>query len=135
MNMWHSLGNTVGRTYSNLSRHSLPVYHDNYNEWDEINVSQETPSSLLHADRLAQAPEGCKTVYVGKCRRRYFINAEYMKHPLLREIIAKRWKDGFSVDCEVVLFEHLVWMLENGEPEVIHSESSLKELAKYYASK
>jgi hypothetical protein len=48
--------------------------------------------------------------------------------------MAERFRDGFSVSCEVVMFEHLMWMLETADPEVIRSDSSLEELAQFYAS-
>ncbi|RLN05638.1 auxin-responsive protein SAUR72-like [Panicum miliaceum] len=36
---------------------------------------------------------------------------------------------GTVVGCEVVLFEHLLWMLENADPQL----ESLDELVEYYA--
>lgn len=34
--------------------------------------------------------------------------------------------------CEVVLFEHLLWMLENADPKAIQSDSGL-EMVDFYA--
>lgn len=132
---WQSFAR-VGRSYSNLSS-NRDAFRDHCNDWDEVippEFSEKRPSSLVHADnhKLDEAPEGCKTVYVGKCRRRYFISGEYLNHPLLRALIVERFRDGLTVACEVVLFEHLVWMLEDADPEVIRSDSSLEELAKFY---
>ena len=124
----------VGRSYCNLSSNPDPFL-----DCDEVippDFTEKSPSILVHADdhKLDEAPEGFKAVYVGKCRRRYFISAEYLNHPLSRVLIVERFRDGFSVSCEVVMFEYLVWMLENADPEAIQiSESSLKELAQFYA--
>lgn len=67
-------------------------------------------------------------VYVGKSRRRYMITSEVMENPLFRELVGG---DGRSVTvgCEVVLFEHLLWMLENADPP----PESLDELVEFYA--
>ncbi|OVA12363.1 hypothetical protein BVC80_1799g74 [Macleaya cordata] len=37
--------------------------------------------------------------------------------------------DTLTVGCEVVLFEHLLWMLENADPQ----PESLEELVDFYA--
>lgn len=37
--------------------------------------------------------------------------------------------DTISIACEVVLFEHLLWMLENADPQ----PESLDELVEFYA--
>ncbi|GMH16595.1 hypothetical protein Nepgr_018436 [Nepenthes gracilis] len=72
-------------------------------------------------------------VYVGKSRRRYLISSEVIHHPLFVELVERSSSDasdGVSVDCEVVLFEHLLWMLENADPQ---PETSLDELVEFYA--
>lgn len=127
----------VRRSYSNLTSVSDSC-HDDVHDWDKVIAPifvENRPSSLSHADNhnVDEAPEGCNIVYVGKSRKRYFISARYANHPLLRVQIVESFTDGFSVGCEVVLFEHLVWMLENADPEEIQSESGLKELAEFYA--
>ncbi|KAM7513498.1 hypothetical protein LguiA_003081 [Lonicera macranthoides] len=68
-------------------------------------------------------------VYVGKSRRRYLIGSDVIENPLFRELV-DRSGDGetISVGCEVVLFEHLLWMLENADPQ----PESLDELAEFY---
>lgn len=70
-------------------------------------------------------------VYVGKSRRRYLIAADVLDNPLLRELVERRSDDGetITVGCEVVLFEHLLWMLENADPQ----PESLDELVEFYA--
>ncbi|GMN52928.1 hypothetical protein TIFTF001_022064 [Ficus carica] len=71
-------------------------------------------------------------VYVGKSRRRYLVGSEVVDHPLFRELVERSGDSGddtVSVACEVVLFEHLLWMLENADPQ----PESLDELVEFYA--
>ncbi|KAL5995767.1 hypothetical protein ACLOJK_025837 [Asimina triloba] len=84
----------------------------------------------IDAWQLGQHPEGqdlCP-VYVGKSRRRYLISSHLVDHPLLR-VLAEPDSDGVTVGCEVVLFDHLLWMLENADPP----PESLDELVEFYA--
>lgn len=70
-------------------------------------------------------------VYVGKSRRRYLISSDIIDHPVFKEL-AERSNDSsdtINVPCEVVLFEHLLWMLENADPQ----PESLDELVEFYA--
>ncbi|KAK1354991.1 Rho GTPase-activating protein gacM-like [Heracleum sosnowskyi] len=70
-------------------------------------------------------------VYVGKSRRRYLVNSEILEHPVFRELVERSGDedDNIVVSCEVVLFEHLLWMLENADPQ----PESLDELVEFYA--
>ncbi|XP_009610754.1 auxin-responsive protein SAUR76-like [Nicotiana tabacum] len=70
-------------------------------------------------------------VYVGKSRRRYLVNSDVVDHPLFRELIEKSGdsEEYITVGCEVVLFEHLLWMLENADPQ----PESLDELVEFYS--
>ncbi|KAL2939267.1 Auxin-responsive protein SAUR76 [Bienertia sinuspersici] len=76
-------------------------------------------------------------VYVGKTRRRYMVSSEVVDHPLFRELVDRSTDgsggggDDVSVNCEVVLFEHLLWMLENADPQ--SQPDSLDELVDFYA--
>ncbi|KAL9230578.1 hypothetical protein vseg_005913 [Gypsophila vaccaria] len=77
--------------------------------------------------------ENGETVYVGSSRRRYVINSKYLTHPLLNALIEKSKQnpgDCISIKCEVVLFDHLLWMLENGDPSI--GTESFEELADLY---
>ncbi|EEF33185.1 auxin-responsive protein SAUR78 [Ricinus communis] len=71
-------------------------------------------------------------VYVGKSRRRYLLSSDTIYHPLFQELIER--SGGFDhdgevvVSCEVVLFEHLLWMLESGGSQL----GSMEELAEFY---
>uniref|UniRef100_J3MTJ1 Uncharacterized protein n=1 Tax=Oryza brachyantha TaxID=4533 RepID=J3MTJ1_ORYBR len=73
-------------------------------------------------------------VYVGKARRRYLIAEELVGHPLFQNLVDRTGGGAGEagttvVGCEVVLFEHLLWMLENADPQ----PESLDELVEYYA--
>ncbi|CAL9062338.1 auxin-responsive protein SAUR76-like [Musa acuminata AAA Group] len=88
-------------------------------------------SASFHGDEV---PPGFQPVYVGKSRRRYLVSAELVGHPLFRVLVERSGgHDGAAcgtvVDCEVVLFEHLLWMLENADPQ----PESLDELVEFYA--
>ncbi|XP_019188324.1 PREDICTED: uncharacterized protein LOC109182629 [Ipomoea nil] len=59
-------------------------------------------------------------VYVGKSRRRYLVGSDIIDHPLFRELAERSGSysdESIAVRCEVVLFEHLLWMLENADPQ------------------
>ncbi|KAJ8427780.1 hypothetical protein Cgig2_021411 [Carnegiea gigantea] len=91
-----------------------------------------------HDERRGHIENG-ETIYVGKTRRRYVIDSKYLTHPLLNALIEKSGQKSpgagnmISIKCEVVLFDHLLWMLENGDPSNLESES-LDELAELYVS-
>ncbi|XP_020221154.1 auxin-responsive protein SAUR78 [Cajanus cajan] len=82
-----------------------------------------------------QEDEQCETIFVGSTRKRYMISSKYLKHPLLEALINKSKQKGSDesvlvVNCEVVLFDHLLWMLENADPKF--GSDSLEELAELY---
>ncbi|WOK92074.1 auxin-responsive protein SAUR76-like [Canna indica] len=90
-------------------------------------------SASFHGDAV---PPGFHAVYVGKSRRRYLVNSGLVDHPLFRVLVERCSVDGDGgadaatvVGCEVVLFEHLLWMLENADPQ----PESLDELVDFYA--
>ncbi|XP_030538460.2 auxin-responsive protein SAUR76-like [Rhodamnia argentea] len=89
-------------------------------------------------------------VYVGQSRRRYLVGSAVARHPLFRELAARSSNgvpspdsspslplpspspgedSSLSIACEVVLFEHLLWMLENAESR----PEPLDELVEFYA--
>ncbi|KAK7381908.1 hypothetical protein VNO80_00457 [Phaseolus coccineus] len=71
-------------------------------------------------------------VYVGKSRRRYLVNSELIDHPVFQELLdrsSSSHDDGVVVSCEVVLFEHLLWMLESEETQL----GSMDELVEFYS--
>ncbi|XP_048130674.1 auxin-responsive protein SAUR76 [Rhodamnia argentea] len=87
-----------------------------------------------------------ETVLVGSSRKRYVISSKHLSHPLLSALIQKssssssppsstKQKPGdgdgvIQVKCEVVLFDHLLWMLDNADPSI--GPESLEELAELY---
>ena len=83
-----------------------------------------------------QQDENCETIFVGSSRKRYVISSKFLNHPLLEALINKSKEKGSDnenvlvVNCEVVLFDHLLWMLENADPKF--SSESLEELAELY---
>ncbi|KAK7841640.1 auxin-responsive protein saur78 [Quercus suber] len=85
------------------------------------NESDDVSKQELHA------------VYVGKTRRRYLVSSEIIDHPLFQELVEKssgEYDDGVAVSCEVVLFEHLLWMLDNAENQL----GSMDELVEFYTT-
>ncbi|KAL8469483.1 hypothetical protein ACS0TY_032360 [Phlomoides rotata] len=81
--------------------------------------------------------EDCETIFVGSSRRRYVISSKYLNHPLLNALIQKSRREAgagtdpdLAVKCEVVLFDHLLWMLQNADPNL--TSDSLEELAELY---
>ncbi|URE27894.1 Auxin-responsive SAUR protein family member [Musa troglodytarum] len=87
----------------------------------------------FHGDEV---PAGLHAVYVGKSRRRYLVSSDLVDHPLFRVLVARTGGSvvgstgaGTVVGCEVVLFDHLLWMLENADPP----PDSLDELVDFYS--
>ncbi|KAK8520361.1 hypothetical protein V6N13_031184 [Hibiscus sabdariffa] len=81
-----------------------------------------------------ESPADLHPVFVGKSRRRYLISSDIIDNPLFRELVERSSGEDdttavINVSCEVVLFEHLLWMLENADPQ----PESLEELAEFYA--
>nr|KYP57799.1 hypothetical protein KK1_004078 [Cajanus cajan] len=111
---WNSFGNAA-----KSSRHSTSAVADD----------DSSSRSDLHA------------VYVGKSRRLYRLSSDVLDHPVFRELVERsrdsdqdqqqhdQHNDTINVACEVVLFEHLLWMLENADPQ----PESLNELVDFYA--
>ncbi|KAI3995875.1 hypothetical protein MKX01_039863 [Papaver californicum] len=83
-----------------------------------------------HQMYMAQGECDLHPVYVGKSRRRYLISSSIIENPLVKELVDRSsGSDSVTVGCEVVLFEHLLWMLQNADPQ----PESLDELVDFYA--
>jgi hypothetical protein len=94
----------------------------------------------------AAAGEGAAVVFVGSSRRRYVISAKHLSHPLIAALIdTTRRDDGgdgtaskaqeVAVKCEVVLFDHLLWMLDNAaDLRDDDGGDAARELAQLYAT-
>ncbi|KAK9697376.1 hypothetical protein RND81_08G034000 [Saponaria officinalis] len=92
-----------------------------------ISVTSHNMSSSCETASLTTL----QPVYVGKSRRQYLVTTDMVSNPLFQQLIAGGGGDGeeIRVGCEVVLFEHLLWMLQNADPQ----PESLDELAEFYA--
>lgn len=89
-------------------------------------------------------PAGHLAVYVGRERRRFILDAHYLNNTLVRGLIEKsggeyetqnanasdRHPDGLTIACEVVLFEHLLWLIQSNDPEAKQLE--VDELLDFY---
>jgi len=100
-----------------------------------------TNSSIAAADNDhidGKISKELHAVYVGKSRRRYLLSSDVICHPLFQGLI-DRSGAGFGdednqavvVACEVVLFEHLLWMIESGGSDQL---GSMEELAEFYCT-
>ncbi|KAJ4745131.1 SAUR-like auxin-responsive protein family [Rhynchospora pubera] len=124
---WHSskTHHTINRTSSRSSSRSSQSHDDAWNSnW------RTTSSSSFHG--ADEVPSDLHPVYVGQTRRRYLVNTQVLCHPLFQTLVERTGTstDGtVVVGCEVVLFEHLLWMLENADPQ----PESLDELVEFYA--
>lgn len=101
-------------------------------KWPSMGKLGRSTSSAIAAVDSGDG-EGLRAVYVGKSRRRYLVRPEVAEHPVFQELAERSTDgggcDGVTVSCEVVLFEHLLWMLENGGAEV----ESMDELVEFYS--
>ena len=74
-------------------------------------------------------------MFVGQTRKPYAISSKDLNHPLLNAVIEKEsslsCNGSVWVKCEVVLFDHLLWMLDDVESEV--ASDALQELVEFYA--
>ncbi|MED6185742.1 hypothetical protein PIB30_060042 [Stylosanthes scabra] len=96
-----------------------------------------TVSAVANDEQSSVSGPDFRAVYVGKTWRRYWVSPDVVEHPLFRELVDRSREsyddnnlavveeDTVHVACEVVLFEHLIWMLENADPQ----PDSLDELA------
>lgn len=119
-----SLSSQLGRSSSYSSLRSKSTREDFY----DGNIVHENHQQI--------------TIFVGSTRKRYVISSKYLNHPLLNALIDSKKKNNnggddqdhedILVKCEVVLFDHLLWMLENGDPSFGGTSESLEELAALY---
>ncbi|WOL12456.1 hypothetical protein Cni_G21223 [Canna indica] len=113
---WHSRSRT-------LSSSRTPSHDDD--AWQPFSAAGN------HDDG---APAGVHPVYVGQSRRRYLVSSDLVDHPLF-QVLGQRSVDSdggaatVMAGCEVVMFEHLLWMLENADP----APESIEELVQFYA--
>ena len=132
-----TLSRQLGRTssYSSLRSKSARDHQADDHMWGSAHMVLAQDD---HEKRDASTNhEDCETVvFVGSSRRRFLVKSKYLNHPLLKAIIQKSNKnpagEDLSVKCEVVLFDHLLWMLDNADPNLASDALSLEELADLY---
>ncbi|MCO5551627.1 hypothetical protein L7F22_005132 [Adiantum nelumboides] len=99
--------------------------------------SHATPVSLSSSQSSSIIPEGSAVVFVGRARRQYAVHARHLQHPLFKALQQRSETSGINqslgltLGCEIVLFEHLLWMLESDDP-ALQSADSVHELAELY---
>ncbi|KAI3703139.1 hypothetical protein L6452_28895 [Arctium lappa] len=120
-------------SYSTLMRSKSNIDHGHGSEsspppfmWNTTVVSVYTTGEEPH-----------QTVFVGSTRKRYVIASKYLTHPLVNALIQKSTSNHNNnaisiINCEVVLFDHLLWMLQNSDFNL--APDSLDELADLYLS-
>ncbi|XP_006345245.2 putative uncharacterized protein DDB_G0289009 [Solanum tuberosum] len=102
------------------------------NSINNTNMLENNAYNSFEDDNNNNNNNNLHPVYVGKSRRRYLVTSDVIDHPLFRELIERRTSDSeeyVSVGCEVVLFEHLLWMLQNADPQ----PESMDELVEFYS--
>ncbi|KAL3503724.1 hypothetical protein ACH5RR_038173 [Cinchona calisaya] len=136
-----TLSKQLGRTSSYSSLRSKSARDHHMMIMQDEHQEQEDPNN----DNL----EDCETIFVGSSRRRFLVKSKYLNHPLLKTILQKsngknsnnnnnpgedhQKEDYVSVKCEVVLFDHLLWMLDNADPNLTSDDTlSVEELADLY---
>ncbi|XP_039071724.1 auxin-responsive protein SAUR76-like [Hibiscus syriacus] len=96
--------------------------------------SRPTSSSVAAASDIdKESSANLQPVYVGKSRRQYLISPDIIKSPLFPELAGRSTGKNDTiiiVSCKVVLFEHLIWMLENADPQAV----ILEKLVEFYAN-
>ncbi|KAJ7284268.1 hypothetical protein O6H91_06G079400 [Diphasiastrum complanatum] len=107
-------------------------------EVDDLEVATGEDDSLRRPPR--DVPKGFLAVYVGQERRRFVIETHYLNHSLFKLLLdrsAREYgfdqKGGLRIPCEVLLFEHLMWMLDYDDPCARWLEN-LDELLNFYSS-
>lgn len=111
---------------------------DSAGAWNErVRRERESGANASSSSRTLNAvPEGFAAVFVGKARRQYVVHARHLHHPLFKALQQRSENSGINqslgltLGCEVVLFEHLLWMLDSDDPAL--RTDSIHELAELY---
>ncbi|CAA7056638.1 unnamed protein product [Microthlaspi erraticum] len=111
-----------------------PSFTKNYHS-TTVSTASTAVSDVSKCDDL-------QLVYVGKSRRPYMLNSHVVDHPLFQELLGRSSRfieerhdqKTVLVACEVVLFEHLLWMLKNScsDQGDDRERRSVMELAEFY---
>ena len=116
-----------------------PAPYTNLRSMSTRDAAAAAAAAAVDADDDGAAASGGAVVLVGSSRRRYVISAEHLSHPLIAALIGDegRRRDGQPaiVNCEVVLFDHLLWMLDNADNDDLRTDdgAAMRELAQLYA--
>ncbi|XP_047324538.1 auxin-responsive protein SAUR78-like [Impatiens glandulifera] len=99
------------------------------------NVDDDAAVDIVFSS--SSGTENLQAVYVGRSRRQYFVTSEVINHPLFQVLVDKSEVFGEAsstivVSCEVVLFEHLLWMLKNTDSSTYFDSNSMDELVEFY---
>ncbi|KAI3769050.1 hypothetical protein L6452_00146 [Arctium lappa] len=139
-----TLSKQLSRSSSNISSGSKSARHHQAGAaagGGGGGIIWNTNAISVYGSDSGNEEEPRETVFVGSTRKRYVISSKYLSHPLVNALIEKSKPVGFGSDddevsiminCEVVLFDHLLWMLENADFNV--TSDCLDELADLYSS-
>ncbi|XP_056690785.1 auxin-responsive protein SAUR77 [Spinacia oleracea] len=112
----------------------------------QLKLKRSTSYTSLRSNNSTKEEE-YETIFVGSSRRRYVIDSKYLSHPLFNALLQKSNQTpitdhqhscsnsiSITIMCEVVLFDHLLWMLDNGDPNLDNDDAfeSLDQLADLY---
>ncbi|XP_057950236.1 auxin-responsive protein SAUR76 [Malania oleifera] len=120
----------LGRSSSYSSLRSRSTKGEIWDDHDDNDDQNEHNNNSNNNNNNWESSSN-NTIYVGRSRKRYVISSKLLNHPLLNALM-DRSGDDISIRCEVVLFDHLLWMLQHSDPNLAASES-LEELAQLYA--
>lgn len=106
----------------------------------DSDFEDEDDSGLDHAPPQ-DVPAGCLAVYVGDQEQRFVIRAQYLNHRLFKVLLDKskeefgfQQKGGLHIPCEVVLFEHLLWLLgKDDAAAATHHHLGVYDLLNFYS--
>ncbi|XP_047309937.1 auxin-responsive protein SAUR76-like [Impatiens glandulifera] len=98
------------------------------------NVDDDAAVNIVFS---SSGTENLQAVYVGRSRRQYFVTSEVINQPLFQALVDKSEVSGEAsstivVSCEVVLFEHFLWMLKNTDSSTYFDSNSMDELVEFY---
>lgn len=125
---WNSFSNMLGRHNNATSIVAAASSSSSDDDGSCYNYNTGKTNNNIGREQL-------HPVYVGKSRRRYLVSSDVVANPVFQELVERSSGDnveGSSVNlvgCEVVMFEHLLWMLENGDPQ----PDSLDNFVEYYS--
>ncbi|KAJ3685367.1 hypothetical protein LUZ61_014531 [Rhynchospora tenuis] len=105
------------------------------NSYTSLRSKSNREQDLIWEEQVPQKEREEAVVFVGSSRRPYVISSKHLNHPLISALIDRsrlNSEEEILVKCEVVLFDHLLWMLDNADLEADFDESALKELAELY---